>query len=216
MTEPRAADNAESKPTFMTLDVVVAEDESLVAAEVVGMLRALGHRVVAQTATGEETLAACEQHRPDIVILDIQLSGSTCIDAAKLVFERLGIPTVILSAYANPDLVVQARNAGVFGYLVKPPQPAQLAAALDVAIARSSEFLQSTERARDLQRQIDERRAVEQAKWILVRNVGLTEPSAMKALQDEARRSQQPLSVVARSVIKSGRLVPADPPKHRP
>ncbi|MBY0313665.1 MAG: ANTAR domain-containing protein, partial [Phycisphaerales bacterium] len=146
----------------------------------------------------------------------IQLSGSVCIDVAKLMYERLGVPTVILSAYADPELIVQARNAGVFGYLVKPPQSAQMAAALDVAIARSSEYLKSSERTRELQRQIDERREVEQAKWLLVRNAGLTEPSAMKALQDESRRTQQPLSAVAKGVIKAGRLVPADPPKHRP
>ncbi|MBY0311129.1 MAG: response regulator [Phycisphaerales bacterium] len=75
MTQTPAPDSTRPGPRFMTLDVVVAEDESLVAAEIVGMLQGLGHRVVAQATTGDETLEACEQHRPDIVVMDIQLNA---------------------------------------------------------------------------------------------------------------------------------------------
>ncbi len=215
MMHRRQSESVESPAAaYMSMDVLVAEDEMLVAEEVVGMLKSLGHRVVAQVTTGEAAVEAATRLNPDVVVMDIRMPGPMQgLEAARVIHEKLGVPAVVLSAYADPPLIAEARTSGVYGYVLKPPNATQLAAVLDVAVARCSEYMQKAERVQDLQRQIDERREVEQAKWVLVRNMGMTEPTALKTLQDEARRSQQPLVTVARGVIKLGRIAPTQSPK---
>jgi len=181
--------------------VLVAEDEHLVATNLTMMLGDLGYAVLMAT-DGQEAVELARSGKPDIVLMDIRMPRRDGLSAAKEIFEQLGLPVVILSAYTEGAEVAGAQRAGVFGYMVKPIQREQLRVGLDIAWHRFKAHRAESEEARKLRKRLDERRVIEQAKWAMVSGQGITEPDAMRALQKRARDSRTPLVDIAGTVLK--------------
>ncbi len=186
--------------------VLVAEDEHLVATQLCAQLAELGYKTVGPAVDGESALRLARTSPPDLAILDIRMPGKDGIAVATQLLSELAVPSVIVSAHATGDYAAAAGAAGVFGYLVKPVMIDQLRVTLDIGWKRFTDYATSAFEAADLRRRLDERRIIEQAKWILVEKRRMGEPESMKLLQERARSMRQPLLVVAQKVIDSGQL----------
>ena len=82
--------------------VLVVEDEAIVSMDLRYKLESLGYSVPAVVRTGEEAIDAASQLRPDVVLMDIGLSGEMDgIDAATQIRSRLDVPVVYLTAQAD-------------------------------------------------------------------------------------------------------------------
>ncbi len=207
--------HAERRPKFQrdlegephATRIMVADDEHLVATDISLTLGELGYVVVGPVGDGEAAVQLARTALPDMALLDIRMPKGDGISTAKRILTELGIPSVILSAYSDPPQVEEASHAGVFGYIVKPAEPDQLRVSINVALARYHEHVEATAETSDLRKRLEQRRVIEQAKWILVSKKGMTEPDAMKALQKAARDSRRQLLDVATSVIEVGSLM---------
>ncbi len=181
--------------------VLVAEDEHLVATSLTMMLGDLGYTVLLAT-DGQEAVDKARTEKPDIVLMDIRLPRRDGLSAAREMYEQMGLPVVVLSAYSENAEVAGAQQAGVFGYMVKPVQREQLRVGLDIAWHRFKVHQAEAAEARKLRKRLDERRVIEQAKWAMVSSKGMTEPDAMRALQKQARDSRAQLVDVASAMLK--------------
>ena len=98
--------------------VLVVEDQRLVAADLEDTLKRLGYEVVGSVASGEEAIAKSIDVRPDLVLMDIRLRGEMDgIQAAAAIRERMEVPIVYLTAYADEETVRRAMVTGPFGYI---------------------------------------------------------------------------------------------------
>src|SRR5262245_31232007 len=120
--------------------ILVADDEHLVSADLVMMLCDKGYTVVGPVGDGEAAVRLAYQAGPDMAILDIRLPKLDGLGAAKRIFSQLGLPVIILSAYSDDEFVESAREAGVFGYLVKPAKESQLRASIEIAWERFRQY----------------------------------------------------------------------------
>ncbi|MEO0561585.1 MAG: response regulator transcription factor, partial [Chloroflexota bacterium] len=78
------------------------------------------HTVVAEAETGDEAIRFAEQHHPDVAVLDIRMPGISGVDACRQILEK--VPTckvVMLTSYAEEDLLSAAIDAGASGYVLK-------------------------------------------------------------------------------------------------
>jgi CheY-like chemotaxis protein len=118
--------------------VLVVEDEALIAMGITRCLASLGYVVRGPSATGEAAIELATADPPDVVLMDIKLSGRlTGVDTAVRLREHgLNVPIVFLTAYADPAALGRDENIGTFGYLVKPFEERELHATLQVAITR--------------------------------------------------------------------------------
>ena len=198
--EPETAQRPDTLPS-RPQRVLVAEDEHLVATNLAMMLGDLGYTVLLAT-DGQEAVDMARSAKPDIVLMDIRMPHRDGLSAARELFEQLGVPVVILSAYTETAEVAGAQQAGVFGYMVKPVQRDQLRVGLDIAWHRFQLHAAEADEARKLRKRLDERRVIEQAKWAMVSGQGLTEPDAMRTLQKRARDSRAQLIDVASAVLR--------------
>ncbi|NBB90828.1 MAG: response regulator [Spirochaetes bacterium] len=104
--------------------VLVVDDHEVVRRGVVGLLERRDDLVVCgQAGTADEAIRLCEEHRPNVVLLDLRLGGSLGSDGIDLI-EPLrraasGTRVLMLSAFAEPDEVRRAIAAGVDGYILK-------------------------------------------------------------------------------------------------
>lgn len=79
-----------------------------------------GLELVAEAGDIAGALAAAEQQRPDLLILDIALRGENGLDLARLLRQRQpGLRLLVLSMYDNPGYISEAQRAGACGYVLK-------------------------------------------------------------------------------------------------
>ena len=187
--------------------VVIAEDEAIIRLDLREMLEDEGYEVVAETGRGDEAVDLVAKHSPDLCIFDIKMPGMDGLTAARQVSTDRRAAVVILTAFSQRHLIEQARDAGVLSYLVKPFQREELVSAIEVAMGRFEEMRQLDETVRELQDQLEARKAVDRAKGLLMDEHGMTEQDAFGFIQQTAMSERSTMLDVAKRVI-GGRLEP--------
>ena len=115
--------------------VLICEDEVLVATDLASRMKSLGYSICGQATSAERALELVDQHRPDLVMMDIILQGvADGIDAAEVIKEKWGIPVVFLTADADTDRFERAKLTYPFGYLLKPYQDRDLKITVEMAL----------------------------------------------------------------------------------
>ena len=110
----------------------------------------------------------------------------------------------MLTAFSQRDLVERARDAGAMAYLVKPFAPSDLAPAIEMAVSRFAEIAALESEVADLHERLETRKAVERAKNVLQRDLGLSEPDAFRWIQKTAMDLRLTMRQVADGVITHG------------
>ena len=86
-----------------------------------------GFECVSQHASGEAALADLPKHKPQVVLMDINLPGINGVECVRQLKPQLpGTQVMMLTVYENTDLIFQALAAGATGYLLKQTPPAEL------------------------------------------------------------------------------------------
>jgi two-component system, response regulator PdtaR len=183
--------------------IILADDEHLVASGLAHNLSELGFEVAATAADGVEAIEMCKNLRPDLALLDIHMPRMDGLAAAEVIFRQMGIPVVILSAFSENSYVAGANHAGVFGYVLKPVTVDQLRVNLAIAWGRFLDFSLQNSEIVGLKERLADRKIIEQAKWIIVKRKGVTEPDAQRLLQRLARNNRRTLADVARSLVEN-------------
>jgi PAS domain S-box-containing protein len=115
--------------------IFIVEDEAIVANDLRETLSTLGYQVAGIAASGETALERIRNSRPDLVLMDIHLSGSMDgIEAAGTIHDSLEIPVIFMTAYADQELLDRAKLTEPFGYLVKPYQERELQSVIQMAL----------------------------------------------------------------------------------
>ena len=118
--------------------ILVVEDEAIVALDIQSKLRSRGYEVPALASSGKEAVEIADALRPDLVLMDIQLEGDIDgVEAAEQIRRRFGTPVVYLTAYSDDRTLQRAKVAEPFGYLLKPFEERKLHAAIEVALYKS-------------------------------------------------------------------------------
>jgi len=182
------------------LRILVADDESIIRMGLRTMLTALGHQVQL-AADGREALNLARSGRFDLALLDIEMPLTDGLEAAKVLARKHPMAIVILTAYSDPDLIERAAHLPIQGYLVKPVNERDLAAALEVAVARFEDAQAAAGQNAALLGKLEARKVVERAKGLLMQT-GLTEDEAYQTLQRQARAARLTLQQAAEAVLR--------------
>jgi len=127
-----AAAQAEIDAELAT-DVLIIEDEPVIAADIEALVKELGHRVVDIAATRAEAVEAVARHRPGLVLADIQLAdGSSGIDAVKDILGRFNVPVIFITAF--PERLLTGERPEPTFLITKPFQPETVKAAIGQAL----------------------------------------------------------------------------------
>lgn len=115
--------------------ILVVEDESIVAEDIRRSLQNLGYKVSAVVSSGEKALKKVEEISPDIVLMDIVLQGEMDgIEAAEKIHSRFNIPVVYLTAYSDEKILERAKITEPFGYIIKPFKERELQINIEIAL----------------------------------------------------------------------------------
>lgn len=136
------------------LRVLVAEDDVLVAEDLREALEEMGHHVAAVLHRSDDVVRTAREEEVDLALLDIRMPGKMDgVDVGLRLREKLEIPVIFVSAYADDDTLRRAGASDPFGYLVKPVDFQELRSAIEVGLERHArerllrEALEEVERA---------------------------------------------------------------------
>jgi len=119
----------------MKKQILVVEDERVVADDIKMSLQRLGYAVCGLAISGEEAIKKAEEARPDLVLMDIVLKGEMDgIEAASAISSRFNIPVVYLTAHADKHMLERAKVTEPFGYILKPFEDKELNSILEIAL----------------------------------------------------------------------------------
>lgn len=118
-------------PATGPLRVMLVEDHALVRAAVRQTLSVPGIEVVAEAGSAEDAMAIVMEHRPDVILVDIDLPGVSGIDLVRELSPRLPSAHIVMltGSARRDDLITSIRN-GASGYLMKDTSPAGLVRAV--------------------------------------------------------------------------------------
>lgn len=120
-----------------TPQILIVEDESIVALDIQNRLRRLGYLAPAFVASGEAAIAKTAELQPDLILMDIKLRGDMDgIEAARRIRDEFGTPVVYLTAFADEATLQRAKETEPLGYLVKPFEERELLATVRIALYR--------------------------------------------------------------------------------
>jgi len=115
--------------------ILVVEDEHVVAEDIKESLQILGYAVSAIAYSKDEAVEKAQETNPDLVLMDIVLKGETSgLEAAGIIRSRFDIPVVYLTAYADEKTLERAKITEAFGYIIKPFKDRELHTAIEMAL----------------------------------------------------------------------------------
>jgi AmiR/NasT family two-component response regulator len=183
------------------LRIAVADDEPDMQEYFRTILPGLGHEVVAVAGDGVELVAACRAHKPDLVITDIKMPDMDGIEAATRIYRDGPVPVILVSAHHDAEFIRRAEADHILAYLVKPIKQADLEPAIALAVRRFEQFQALRKEASDLKQALEDRKAIEKAKGLLMKKAGLDEADAFRRLQRLASDRNKKLVEIAQMIL---------------
>jgi DNA-directed RNA polymerase specialized sigma24 family protein len=114
-------------------DILIIEDEALIALDLEQMVENLGHRVLGIARTRTSAVALARTQQPGLILADIQLAdGSSGLDAVDDMLNLFQVPVIFITAYPERFLTGQRPEPAFL--IAKPYQPATVAAVISQAL----------------------------------------------------------------------------------
>lgn len=181
--------------------VIVAEDEALIRMDIVEVLREAGFDVVGEASDGEAAISLTRQHKPDLVVMDITMPKLDGLSAAEVIGKERLAPVVMLTAFAQPEFVARANEAGAIAYVVKPFTPERLLPQVEIALSRYQEQTQLEAEYADALERLETRKLLDRAKGLLQAKMKLSEPESFRWIQKASMDRRLTMGEVAQAVI---------------
>ncbi|MBB5323081.1 response regulator NasT [Anoxybacillus tepidamans] len=184
------------------LKIIVVDDDPITRMDIKEMLIQAGYEVMGDGKNGEEAIELAHRFRPDIVIMDIKMPKLDGIKAANIIRKFKHTPVILLTAYSQRELINDAKEAGVVGYLVKPVSEEDLIPAIEIARSQQEQFQLLERDIQILKKSIEERKIIEQAKGKIMTRFSCTEEKAYEWMRKKSMEYRISMFKLAEKILE--------------
>ncbi|MEH1871028.1 two-component system response regulator [Nostoc sp.] len=118
-------------------NILIVEDEMIVAMDIQSRLRKFGYTVLGLADSGEEAIKKAADNSIDLVLMDIHLKGKMDgVEAAEIIYNIFKIPVIYLTANADESTLNRAKNTEPFGYILKPFKEKELKFTIEITLSK--------------------------------------------------------------------------------
>lgn len=185
------------------LNIVIADNESIIRMDLKEMLEEAGHTVVGESINGIKAIELTRKLKPDLVIMDIKMPEMDGITAAKIIADEKLAPVILLTAFSQKNIVEKAKHAGVLAYLVKPIRQDSLFPAIEIAMSRFAEIQQLEHDLNNVKNSLQMRKTLDRAKGILMDAYNISESEAYRRIQKYSMAKRKSIKEVAEAIIRA-------------
>ena len=116
------------------LKIMIVDDDYVISEELKEVLLSLYYDVVAVSSSGEAAIEMAPELKPDVVLMDIVMPGGMDgTEAAESIMGLIDCAVVFVTGYGDDEIIERAKNAEPHGYLLKPFEPAEVKAVVEIA-----------------------------------------------------------------------------------
>jgi response regulator NasT len=182
---------------------IVVADAPEVCKSYAEWLPSQGHELAGVAHTGRELVERCRQLRPDLVITEAELPGLDGLAASVEINRDLAhqVPVVLVTTRQNGQILDRFATDHVMAFLNKPVKPADLAVAIRLAAVRFAQYQELCGQVRDLGQALGDRKLIDRAKQVLMRQAGVDEEQTFQRLRQLANDKNQTPVEAARLVL---------------
>jgi two-component system, response regulator PdtaR len=170
------------------------------------VLRHAGYDTV-HAGSAEEALPIAKQEDPDLALLDVNLPGMSGLDLAARLTEETAVPFMFLSVLNTAETVKRATAHGAVGYLVKPIEAAQVAPAVEAALARADDIKRLRRSEVNLTAALAAGRETSMAVGLLMSRYRTDRDTAFEVLREHARARRCKINEIATSLLQAEELL---------
>lgn len=166
-----------------------------------------GYEVIAQLTDTANLDEAVRRLQPELVIIDIDSPSRDTLEHLIVMNRSMPRPIVMFTHDGNAEKIRAATKAGVSAYVVGEVSSEKLKPVMEAAIARFEEFKALRDELESANTKLSERKVIEKAKGILMKQRGLSEEDAYTLLRTLAMQQKIRLAVLAGQVVKTAELL---------
>lgn len=189
-----------------SIKIIIADDEPLIRMDLRIVLESIGHTVIAEAEDGKQAIDLTRSLKPDLVMLDIMMPNLDGLEAAKMIRVEDIAPVMLISGFAEEDMLKKADEAGVLSYIRKPFSQNDLIPAISIALGRYRERKTLELEIETLKEKIEVRKIIGRAKALLMERYHLTEREAFYRIQNRSQIMQKPAHEIAKAIIMANEL----------
>jgi response regulator NasT len=193
----RVAMNAKTKP----LTVMLVDDQPARAALLEQALLDHSYKVIARLSSAAGLAQQVASLEPDVIIIDIESPDRDTLEHMASLHRDNPHPVVMFAGEGDTSAIERAMRAGVSAYIVDGLNPARVKTIVDVAVARFREFQALRRELEETRTQLADRKQIDRAKGLLMKQRGLDEKQAYNAMRKMAMDRGQRLAEVASNII---------------
>ena len=186
----------------MILKILLIDTDAERAEALEKTLAEAGFAQISRIAGGNDLIAAVKQMSPDLIIIDMALPDRDTLEDVRSLSTNAPRPIVMFADKDDPDFVDEAIAAGVCSYNLSGVSVHEVKPIMASAIALFRRYRHVETELAAAKAQLEERRLLERAKAILMRDRKMTEPEAYRWLQRKAMNENLKLSRVVADFVK--------------
>jgi response regulator NasT len=189
------------------LRVMLVDDSQKEIRPLKETLLAAGYDVIEESTSATELLARVAAVQPDVIIIDSDSPTRDTLEQLSFVSAQQPRPIVLFTEDRDNATIQAALKAGVSAYIVAGMQPERLSPILDVAVARFEQERALRDELKSMQDRLAERKVVERAKGILMKQKSVGEDEAFRLMRKLAMDRNRKLLDVAQQIIDVSELL---------
>jgi AmiR/NasT family two-component response regulator len=203
MNPKRVMDSEAPEP----LRVLVADERTERAAEVIQAVVTLGHEIVARRTTLDQVGPVTAAERPDVAVVIVEEASDHALALIGAIVHEAACPVIAILDVEDRGFINEAAKRGIFAYIADGRDPEELQSSIDIALRRFAEY-------HNLEGAFGRRAVTERAKGILMERHSIDEGQAFNMLRAWARKTNCKVVDVAEAIATSHQLLPPDPARH--
>lgn len=164
-------------------------------------LREAGYSSVTVVRDMQNLLRRILEEDPDVIFIDLENPNRDVLEQMFQVSRCVRRPIAMFVDHSDADMIKAAVDAGVGAYVVDGLKKERVKAVLDMAVSRFSAFSELREELEQARQALNERKVIERAKGILMREKGLTEEAAYGLMRKAAMNDSKRVADIAQAVV---------------
>ena len=189
------------------LRVMVVDDDAERREILKRGLESAGHCVVAEVQSTVRLPLLVAQLQPDVIIIDTNSPDRDTLEHVCVITQNAPRPIVMFAADGDARTIREAVRAGVSAYVVDGLSADRVQPIIDAAVARFEQLQALRSELANAQTQLSDRKRIERAKGILMKQKGLSEEEAHRWLRKAAMDENLKLAEVAEQVVRAAKLL---------
>jgi len=182
--------------------ILLVDDEPIIRMDLKDILQERGYEIIGEASDGFEAVTMCEKHKPDLVIMDINMPMLDGIKVGKIIAkENIAGGVLLLTSFEGEEYIEKAKDIGAFGYLVKPVSEKVLIPTIEMCLSKVSEFKKIKNDLEKVNSKLTERKVIERAKGILIKEFKIGEDEAYTKIKRLSMDKRTTMFEIAKMII---------------